>query len=701
MTLNEMFGNAVWVTGNSDSPAFVLKGKFNICVIKQARLRVAGLGFFNCKINGKAVSEDLYLPLNSDYEPRENYPVDEILSGHRIYVPEYDITNLLKMGDNEITVHFGGGWYTYDDNRGSKYGNPKAIWRVFGDGFDFASSENDEICESYIKDLYVTRREIQDFTTETNWEKTVIANAPDTEYDFSDCPCDRVCEKINPIKIADEIYDCGKNITGYPVLKLNVKAGEKVTVTFSEELSGTELDKNYIHLQIAEFTSDGCDRIVFPEFTWYGFRYFKVEGNAEVLHVDSVHTDLIKISGFKSDNELLNWIHDTYVHTQLTNMHGGVPSDCPHLERRGYTGDGQLTCNAVMNIFDAKAFYKKWIRDIFDGQDKKTGHVQYVVPYFQSGGGPGGWGCAVMEVPYQYYKHYGDTSLLNEAYDRTLKYFEYLDNHSASGLIISDKEGEWCLGEWCTQKSVILPAPFVNNYFYIKTLTRAIEVAKIIGREEYVEKHENKIKQLKKVMTEAYYNKWDGNFFGCVQGANAFAADIGIGDERTYKNLVEYYENLGCFDTGIFGTDIVCRVLFERGNGDLALKLLLSEETVSFYDWKKRGATTFYEYWSGSLRDRSHNHPMFGAVVAYFYDYLLGITENEDKIIIAPVFDAKINEISGFRTLKCGKVSVSYIKKDGKIKIDIDVPEKKDAIFVFSDMAKPLNAGKNSIEIFE
>jgi hypothetical protein len=51
-------------------------------------------------------------------------------------------------------------------------------------------------------------------------------------------------------------------------------------------------------------------------------------------------------------------------------MHSGITSDCPHLERRGYTGDGQLTCHAVMNIFDAKAFYKKWIRDIFDGQDR-------------------------------------------------------------------------------------------------------------------------------------------------------------------------------------------------------------------------------------------------------------------------------------------------------------------------------------------
>ena len=35
-------------------------------------------------------------------------------------------------------------------------------------------------------------------------------------------------------------------------------------------------------------------------------------------------------------------------------MHGGVTSDCPHRERLGYTGDGQLTCNAVMTELDAE-----------------------------------------------------------------------------------------------------------------------------------------------------------------------------------------------------------------------------------------------------------------------------------------------------------------------------------------------------------
>ena len=78
------------------------------------------------------VSNDLFLPLSTDFEERKNYPVDEIISGHRIYVPEYDIASMLKDGENVLALHFGGGWYSYEVEK-SMYGKSKAIWRIFGE----------------------------------------------------------------------------------------------------------------------------------------------------------------------------------------------------------------------------------------------------------------------------------------------------------------------------------------------------------------------------------------------------------------------------------------------------------------------------------------------------------------------------------------------------------------------------------------
>ena len=119
-------------------------------------------------------------------------------------------------------------------------------------------------------------------------------------------------------------------------------------------------------------------------FTWFGFRYFTVKGDAEPIGVKVLHTDVKVTAAFESDNETLDWIYKAFLNTQLSNMHAGIPSDCPHLERRGYTGDGQLVCHAAMNALDARYFYHKWISDIGDCQDIYSGHVQYTCLLYTS-----------------------------------------------------------------------------------------------------------------------------------------------------------------------------------------------------------------------------------------------------------------------------------------------------------------------------
>ena len=718
MKQNEMFGKALWIApkDRGEDRFFVMSASFSLEKVKKAALRVIGLGYFHCYINGKRVSDEWFLPLSSDYEPREKDPVGEILAGHRIYVPEFDVTELLKDGDNKITVHFGGGWYT---DRDGAYGVEKVIWRLSGESesgeFDLVSDEKCKIGASYISDYRIIRVETQDLRRfvddkdpdDAAWEYASVAKQLDTEYYFIDCPTESIRESCQVKKILEEgerkVYDCGKNSSALPVIRIFGEEGETVTVNFSEELNADgDMDPKYCQHQILRFICDGEERVVCPMFTWFGYRYFSVTGKAEAVRSDVVHCDIKVTARFESDNEMLNWLNKAFINTQLTNMHGGIPSDCPHLERRGYTGDGQLVCHAAMNVVDGESFYRKWIRDIGDCQDTLTGHVQYTAPYMRSGGGPGGWGCAIVEVPYQFYRHYGDKTPLYEHYDGMKRYFDYLEAHSVSDLVVSDKEGEWCLGDWCPPTEVIIAAPFVNNYFYIKSLYRAVEIARFIGREEDIPEFEERIERRKKALMAAYFNTWDGNFFGCRQGANAFAVDIGIGDERTLKNLIKYYERTGCYDTGIFGTDIVTRVLFEKGEADLAVKLLTSEHPNSFNSMRLAGATTIWEYWPHANHDRSHNHPMFGAVVAYLYDHLLGIGQSKsgagyEELIIAPVTVEGVGKLSGSRTLPQGEVSVSYEKSESGISFEIAIPEGQKAKFVFNGNEFALGVGVNKL----
>ena len=690
--------------------------------VKKATLRVLGLGFFHCFLNGVRVGDDLFLPLNSEYEPRDNFPTNEKLSDFRTYVPEYDVTSLLCEGENTITIHFGGGWYTFEQNikkSEKKYGDPKAIWRVFGEdangAFDFVSSEKDKIAQSFVTDYRFDRFEVQDYTVpnallpecpETVWENAALTHAPKTKYEFSDCPADAVMETlpVTQIKQTDtaRIYDCGKNTSGWPVLRLFGKEGETVRVLMGEELTADgDIDPKFTHKQEFICKCDGKSREVHALFDWFGFRYFTVEGPAEPVCVQAVYTRVARTSDFWCDSEDLNWLHDAFLNTQRANMHAGIPSDCPHIERRGYTGDGHLACRAAMKMLDTEAFYRKWMQDIADSQDSLTGHVQNTAPYTHSGGGLGGWGCAIVELPWQFYCHFGDTAPLLQYYPNMLRYFDYLELHCEHELVTSDKAGEWCLGDWCCPTSVVLPAPFVNTYFYIKALSRTVKIAKMLGKHEDVSLFEARIAAKKAAIQSAYYNTWDGNFFGAVQGANAFALDIGLGDERTWQNLLTYYEKLGEFDTGIFGTELLLRLLFERGEGALAVKLLTSEKVHSFAEMRRRGATTLYEHWPESYRDRSHSHPMFGASVSHLYDYLLGIrqmqTEDGEQLIISPVFVPQLSRVEGYRTVNAGRVTLSYRKSGNTVSLSLDLPCK--ATLLHGERSVVLDAGMHQLTI--
>lgn len=724
------FKDAKWVCDNEcTAKSFsVLRGHFYVSDIKSASLNVLGLGFFKCYINGQCINPDTFLPLSSEYEGSK-YPKDEVFSGHRVYVPHFDITPFVLNGDNTIAIYYGGGWYCHPDR---VFGMPKAIYSISVNTENgecgFVSDQSCKIRKGHINDYYLTEYECHNYMDlddclspeydDTNWEYATLCEALDTEYCETDCPADALIKTI-PIKELKRdgnrvLYDCGRNITGYPVLELNAASGETVQVEFSEEISATgNLDASHSHNQKYTVISDGKVRLIQPEFTWYGFRYFEVEGNATPLGVKIIHADISVSSTFHCDNETLNWIYNTFINTMLCNMHIGHPSDCPHLERRGYTGDGQLTCNAVLSIFDAKAFYEKWLQDIADSQDSLSGHIQYTAPYIHSGGGPGGWGCAIVEVPYQLYRHFGDAQILKKYYRNMRRYIDYLEAHSEFGLVTSDKEGDWCLGDWCGpnilypekdityhNQQVILPAPMVNTYFMVKSLNRLCEIAQIIGKEEDVTEYREKAEQRKKAINSAYFNTFDGNFIMNVQGANAYAVDLNLGDDTTYSNMVDYYKKLGYYDTGIFATDILTRVLFENGDSELAVNLLTHDGEQGFEHWRQNGATTFHEYWD-SNRSRSHNHPMFGAPVAYIFEYLLGIRQNPftagySSVLIEPQAVSMFNQMSGSIKTPNGEISVSYVKENGAVSFKIVIPKNITAIFKYNGQEFPLAEGENS-----
>lgn len=631
-----------WLTCDADWQSPVFRKAFTLSKAPSAaKLKICGLGFFEAYINGRRVSADYFQPVWSDYQKRDLssllYPMPGASFTHRVYYLVYDVAKYLRPGKNVIAVMLGNGWYrqTVRNAEGKlSYGDElKLAFELSYTGADgkkaAVTSGADMKCRQghiIFNNIYYGEKHDynlfeQFFETDYNdaaWERARLTAPPDAVFTRQDCPPDRVIRSVKPELLYDfggrKIYDAGENISGWAA----VRGQGDITVRYAELLKdGAELDFRTAgdndfpqQIQTDAYLNVKHNMTLHPVFHWNAFRYFEVSGRVSDVRVDVVHADVKVMKEYKGDSPALQWLYGAFVRTQLSNMHCGVPSDCPHREKLGYTGDGQLACDTAMTILDCKKFYKKWIQDILDCQDRKTGHVRHTAPFYGGGGGPCGWGGAAVIVPYMYHKHYGGKELLARCWPHMLRWFKCMRGFSENGLIVREIEGGWCLGDWCTPGKVLLPVPFVNTYYYIKCMRYAVEIGGVLGRSAGLEKY---IAESECAFKAAYYDEKTQSFCGGVQGADAFGADLGLGGEKTLGNLLSKYRGADCLDTGIFGTDILFNVLAANGEKDLILKLLSLAKYPSFGFWKESGATTLWECWDGGSR----SHPMFGACVKH------------------------------------------------------------------------------------
>lgn len=706
MTHQELFGDAVWVQADAPCAAPEFLARFAAEAGERAQITVCGLGFFELYLNGARVSDDRFVPVNSHYHAYDDCFCakefgEEMAS--RVYAVQYDLSALLRDGENELTAVVAPGWYF-------RYGTCKLCFHVRFDDREALSDATVQWRPSAVTAYKLTRGETQDYSTPAQpWRPVAVTTLPPTEYCIQDCPPDRVIRSIVP-RLIDEtadadVYDIGENLTGLPVVTCT-KPGAQITVCTGEvyDAQTHSLPEYWAHAQVCTYFCDGTAREYAPRFTWCAGRYFAVSKGARMVRFDEVHADVPTASAFRSSSDQLNWFYDAFLRTQLSNMHAGIPSDCPHLERRGYTGDGQLVCEAGMLLLHSRNFYRKWMRDVSDCQDRKSGHVQYTAPYVRSGGGPGGWGCAIVEVPYTYWKVYGDDEPFRAYFPQMLRYFDYLNDHSEDDLVISDQPEQWCLGEWCVpgQKQldgIPIPNPMVNNYFFIKSLDRCLKMAPLIGQQAHIPALRALRERKAQAIVRAYFDPQTGDFAGDGNCADAFALDIGLGDERTLQNLVRHIQAKDCVDTGIFGTDIVPRVLFERGYADLAYRFLTLTKQPSFGHMRQSGATTLWEEWDAP---RSMSHPMFGAAARYLFQFVLGIRQAAGscgfrRVVIDPAEIADLPQASGQLDTVRGTIAVSLDREAGTL--TVTVPDTVDAVYLRDGQTVPLRAGENTLSL--
>jgi alpha-L-rhamnosidase len=515
---------AKWIGGNN-----ILRKRFDIKgEIEQARAYICGLGWYELRINGKKVGDHQLDPGQTDYEKVVLYST-------------YDITDLLKNGENAIGVMLGKGRYVQDWSgagvierlTAEKNAVPKVIMQLeirFKDGSrkTFITDETWKVADSPIIEDDIYNGETYDARLEktgwdnsgyddSRWEEAKLTTPPAGQLvSQGTLPPIKIIKTIQPLMITNPqpgvfVYDLGQNFTGWVRLTVSGPRGAEVKLRFAE-LTYPDGMINPTPNRVAKVTDTYIlkgegNEVYEPRFTYHGFRYMEVTGfpgtpDLNTIQGIVVHSSVKPVGGFSCSNELINSIHKNILWTQLSNLMS-VPTDCPQRnERMGWMGDAQLVVEESIFNFDMAAFYTKWLRDIRESQ-REDGSVSDVVPpYWQRYPADPPWGTACVVVPWNLYLYYDDKRVLEENYQLMKRWVEFLTTKSKNHLVQYSKYGDWCPPG--KMRSLDTPGILISSWCYYHDALTLSKIGGILGKKIDVKKYATLAQSIKEAINEEF-----------------------------------------------------------------------------------------------------------------------------------------------------------------------------------------------------
>lgn len=693
-------------------PAPLLRKVFRIQKdkkIKSARIYTTGLGYFELYLNGEKVGTDVLVPAQTNYNKRpglisHGIPVEDNFMEYKVMYLCYELANQLQQGENVIGAILGNGFYNSDSGWTMPYGSPRFIAQLhidYADGTEqiIVTDPSWKVSKSailhngvYTGELYDANQEQEGWNraafNDSAWQPAIVRQSPYGKLKAQMSPADRVMSRYNPVqihKLGEKHYkiDFGEEISGWVSLnRIQAQSGDTVSVKYISESANGE------HIYVCK----GGQESHTPRFTWYVFREVEIKGwdgdlTSENIVADAVYTGAETTGRFECSNDLFNKINRMFWRSLTDNIHGSVMSDCPHRERSAYTGDGQVACASAMHHLDMTAFYTKWIDDMRGAQNPITGYVPNGAPWQPGCGGGVAWGAAMNIMPWEFYLHYGDKAMLERNFEAMKMQTDYLENWKlddgtifAKAPLGSDKPHEWMnLGDW-SPAAAFVPNELVHTFYFWRCADITACAARILGREEDEIFYKKMADEVRMAFIAKFYNQETASFG--KYGANIFALymmrdmDIAIKDRVIQSLGKDIVEADGHLDTGVFATQFFFEVLAANNLNELAFGAMNKRTCPSYGYWVEQGATTTWEEWGGR---HSHNHPMFGGALTWFYRCLAGMRVDENNpgfkhILFRPQPVGDINWASYYTHTLYGDAGIRWEKKNGKLVMDITVP---------------------------
>lgn len=689
--------------------------------VVSARLYLTALGLYKAALNGKTVSDDCFTPGWTQYHERVQYQA-------------YDVTNLIRPGErNVLSIRVAEGWYAGRIAR-REMGRPSygdqpllkaelhlrhadgAVSKLVTDG-----SWEVRPGEIRMSDIY-DGEHMCAYLADPEWEFSAPVNPnakvfrKNVRIEWQTGAGVKRMHELEPVSITKRpngayLVDFGKNFAGRERFTLKgASRGDVITIRHGEMLypDGALYTEN-LRSALARTVYEANDAPVQtyePEFTFYGFRYLEICGWPGELTKDSIraavlYSDLAETGKFHCSNDLLNRLHSNILRSQQSNFLD-VPTDCPQRDERiGWTGDAQVFANVASYNMDTSQFYRKWIRDLNfsrspDGAYPIIAPVQY--RNWTEKGACTGWSDAGLICPWQMYRKYGDTDILEEYLSNMEQFLDLQTGQAGAPLVDNARFGDW----------LNLQAPTSGKLLsstYLVGMNRLLaRMARVLNRAPLAEKRERIADEIAQACRKEFLTE-KGELKEKTQTAALLFLHFGIGETAERKKIFDFlvqdiFETRGGhLSTGFLGTPLLAGVLSDNGRPDLAYRLL---EQTSYPGWLypvTLGATTIWEHWNGwtpengfvSRDMNSFNHYACGAVGEWFYETICGIQPIPDDVSargfkrfrLAPVPGGSLTSASAEYDSMYGKIISAWEISGKTLSWNFTVPRNTEAEIVF------------------
>lgn len=637
--------------------------------VKEARLYICGLGLYEAyyapdgrerqdgdgRISSVRIGKEHLTPYSNDYNEWVQYQT-------------FDVTELLKEA-GKLSVLLGNGWYKarFGFNARENVGFYGNEWKLIAELRISYMDGTEEVIGT--DDSWSVRRSNLTFSNlyDGEWRDDTLPELPPEQAVFCEPPRGELTERMSlPVTIhevfepkellhtpaGEQVFDMGQEFTGIFSLKVHEPAGTKIHIQTGEILQGGCFYNENLRSAKSEYiyVSNGDEIELMPHFTFYGYRYVKVEG------ITNLHKEDLKGFAYYSDIEEKGSIHTGHelVNRLIENIRWGlqsnfvdVPTDCPQRdERMGWTGDAQVFSPTATYLKDTYAFYAKYLYDMAKEQSALSGKVPVVVPSCKEEHTSSVWGDAACIMPWNLYLFYGDRSILEDQFESMKAWVDYIRS-------VDGKNHGWRYvfhyGDWLSldnpaggaeQVFGATDEEFIANLYYAVSAGLVAKAAKVLGKTTEEEEYENLSKEQFAVVKREYYSA-TGRC--CIKTQTALILTLKYhlseNEELTKKQLLKLFEDSKeKLKTGFVGTPLLCNVLSDNGLDALAYKLLLNEEYPGWLNEVKLGATTVWERWNSLLSDgtisgitmNSMNHYAYGSIAEWLFRHSAGIDFSED-----------------------------------------------------------------------